>query len=364
MPLRDAIRQLTEQHNVEFFLDGRSMEDSGVRPDRPVTARGDRQPLETALGAILGPMDLGFDVRDDVIFVGARHETLTIVVYRLRTPVSDPRRIDFRLLFKDIMGKIEPDSWAAKGAFGTICPWPYGGGAIVVSQTRAVHRQIVKNRRDVLQPVSTPRPKGAVPKPDKGDRLSPAAALRQPTVCRFSGTPLSEVLAALAKRHRVAIILDREALKEAQVSPTLPVTVDLRGIPLQSALTLMLRESSLSWSIEADGIRIAIAPKAKEGVLDRKATEGVLDREYPLDGLVPSGPEVRMVPTGRALRRDTDVLIEAVTGTVYTRTWAIVGGPGKIEFDAQKNVLKIRQSNQAHEQIARLLDTLRALPQR
>ncbi len=83
-------------------------------------------------------------------------------------------------------------------------------------------------------------------------RRSPAEkkieeALKQPTQIEFVETPLKDVVDYLKDLHKIEIQLDSPALKEAGVDESTPVTKNLKGISLHSALKLLLDE--LAWLI-------------------------------------------------------------------------------------------------------------------
>ncbi|HEX4129628.1 MAG TPA: hypothetical protein VHZ24_06265 [Pirellulales bacterium] len=67
-------------------------------------------------------------------------------------------------------------------------------------------------------------------------------ALAEPTELEFIETPLQDVVEYLKTRHNIEIQLDKKALEEAALPPDTPVTRNLKGITLRSALRLMLRE--------------------------------------------------------------------------------------------------------------------------
>ncbi len=70
------------------------------------------------------------------------------------------------------------------------------------------------------------------------------AALKSPTQLEFIETPLQDVIDYLKDYHGIEIQLDTKALNDVGIDPTTPVTKNLKGISLRSALRLMLRELS------------------------------------------------------------------------------------------------------------------------
>jgi hypothetical protein len=59
--------------------------------------------------------------------------------------------------------------------------------------------------------------------------------------------PLDRVLARISAAHEIPIVLDREALNLAGVSPSAPITIDTRALPLHSALHLAIEPYGLTY---------------------------------------------------------------------------------------------------------------------
>ena len=72
-------------------------------------------------------------------------------------------------------------------------------------------------------------------------------ALKEETSIEFANTPLKDVLDYLREKHRIPINMDLPALKEAGVEERRRQCIDLSGIPLRSALEIILDELRLKW---------------------------------------------------------------------------------------------------------------------
>ena len=73
-------------------------------------------------------------------------------------------------------------------------------------------------------------------------------ALDEPTDLDFVETPLKDVIQAISNRHdNIPIQLDNQSITEAGSSADTPITFQLRGIPLKSALRSMLR--GMIWTL-------------------------------------------------------------------------------------------------------------------
>jgi hypothetical protein len=78
------------------------------------------------------------------------------------------------------------------------------------------------------------------------------AALSDPTAMEFTDTPLCDVIEYLKDYHHqkhpaFEIVLDTKALNELGVTSDTPITKNLKGIKLRSALRLLLRDLGLTF---------------------------------------------------------------------------------------------------------------------
>jgi hypothetical protein len=126
------------------------------------------------------------------------------------------------------------------------------------------------------------------------------------------------------------------------------VTLDCRDLPLRSALSLILEQYDLVWTIDGQVLRIT-TPEVAECLLKTTVYE-VSDLVRALDG------------QGRVWA-DFDSLIDVITSGVEPAGWEDVGGPGMIHGISLRNgeALVVRQTFHVQRQVAELLDELRAL---
>src|SRR5208283_234882 len=104
-------------------------------------------------------------------------------------------------------------------------------------------------------------------------------ALKQPTQIEFVETPLKDVIDYLKDLHHIEIQLDGPALKEAGVDESTPVTKNLKGISLHSALKLLLDELQLKYVIHNEVLLITSPAKAE-------SDEYMTTKVYPVADLV------------------------------------------------------------------------------
>jgi hypothetical protein len=89
-------------------------------------------------------------------------------------------------------------------------------------------------------------------------------ALKSPTQLEFAEMPLNEVVDYLKELHGIEIQLDKPAFDEAGVPIETPITRNLKGISLRSALRLMLRDLGLTYMIQDEVLLITSPDRAEQ----------------------------------------------------------------------------------------------------
>ncbi|MEN6458868.1 MAG: hypothetical protein ABFC63_08050 [Thermoguttaceae bacterium] len=102
-------------------------------------------------------------------------------------------------------------------------------------------------------------------------------ALNSPTKLDFSEQPLSDVIDFLKDYHKIPIEIDAKALEEKGVGTDSPVTRNLQGVSLRSALRLILKQLELTYLIK-DEVLLITTPE--------KADEDLITKVYPVADLV------------------------------------------------------------------------------
>jgi len=87
--------------------------------------------------------------------------------------------------------------------------------------------------------------------------------LAQRTTLEFIETPLQDVVDFLKDLHAVEIQIDHRALEDVGVGTDEPVTKNVKGVTLRSALNLMLREMDLTFIIR-DEVLLITTPEVAE----------------------------------------------------------------------------------------------------
>ncbi len=86
----------------------------------------------------------------------------------------------------------------------------------------------------------------------------------------FVETPLKDVAAAISIRHNnIPIVLDIKAITDAGGSADTPITFQLKGISLKSALRRMLIDHEMNFIIDHEVLLITSDTKAKEHVVTK-----------------------------------------------------------------------------------------------
>ncbi|MES2793467.1 MAG: hypothetical protein V4719_27895 [Planctomycetota bacterium] len=230
----------------------------------------------------------------------------------------------------------------------------------------------------------------------------------------FESEPLQSVINKLAVDSNINFRLDPQGLEEVQVDSNTPITINVDGIQMKSALNLILEPLHLGYAIRDEVLKITsierqkgdlevrvypvadlvipipnFANSAPLGSLNAGNSSGTgnlggapfnvsATKQRPAgqafaqvqDGFgAPAGAGTagivgeRRIPEGmrRASQADFDSLMELVVSTVEPSSWVEVGGEASVKPFETTLSLVIRQTQQAHEEIQDLLAQLRRL---
>ena len=115
-----------------------------------------------------------------------------------------------------------------------------------------------------------------------------AAALNDDTRLEFIETPLEDVVAFLRDQHGIPIEIDKKALDNVGVGTDTPVTRNLKGISLRSALRLILKDLGLTYIIRDEVLLITSSEEAEKELVTRVYPVG--DLVIPITGGMPIDP--------------------------------------------------------------------------
>ncbi|HEV3022433.1 MAG TPA: hypothetical protein VGX76_08195 [Pirellulales bacterium] len=117
--------------------------------------------LESALGLLFDRLELVCIVRNEVLLITTKAEAENTLVTKVY-PVFDlvaPSGGNYGALIETITSNLSPHSWDDNGGQGTVRPFS-NCGALVVSQTDAVHRQLERLLADIRHAKQVQQPAG------------------------------------------------------------------------------------------------------------------------------------------------------------------------------------------------------------
>lgn len=167
-------------------------------------------------------------------------------------------------------------------------------------------------------------------------------ALHSPTQMEFVDTPLHDAVNFLKDLHQIEIQLDHRALEDAGVGSDTPVTRTLNGLPLKSALKIMLGDLDLAYVVQNDVMLITTQDKA---------SEMCEVRVYDVTKLVAPDAKAEEI-----LQTLTMLLSETVQRTVDGEI--VSSGLQRIRIVPLRDLLVILASQEEHEEIATILEEL------
>jgi hypothetical protein len=172
-------------------------------------------------------------------------------------------------------------------------------------------------------------------------------ALDDGTELEFVETPLTDVVEYLKDLHKIEIQLDAKSLEDAGKGSDTPVTENLKGLKLKSALNLLLRKHDLTWIIHNEVLFIT-TPEYAASLVEC--------RLYDVRDLA-----------GERESADSKAILESLATTIRTaimpQSWSNAGGNGTMSLYLHNGIcaLVISQTHEAHSRIENLLTDLRKL---
>jgi type II secretory pathway component GspD/PulD (secretin) len=230
----------------------------------------------------------------------------------------------------------------------------------------------------------------------KKQELPNSSRMQSTVSVDFRNKPLEDVIGDLSRMSGVNIDIDNNALAYAHIDPKTPISKALIGVPLSTALELVLRDAQLTYYVYKGVVTVS----TKEG--SYKYTSST--RRYPVHDLIvprddmarlanvnggesvynnvntsslmvvkndgsvlpnstgPQGSQARngewQRHTGQTLEKD---LMKLITSTIERDSWIDSGGQGVMEYYPLGMTLVVTQANDIQEQIEDLLRRLREL---
>jgi len=241
-------------------------------------------------------------------------------------------------------------------------------------------------------------------------------SLMQPVSLHFNNAPLSEVLKYIADTQGINVMVDEPGLTEEAVTSSTPISINVDGIRLKSALNLILEPLNLGYTIQNEVLNVtsrmrrqggletvvyqvadlvvpvsmnapvsrlnpgsgyggetpsiaipkglqnvSATPDGQNGFAQVAAMPGI-----PSGGVNPSltsmsGEPVRSLNGPSGTSHGFEALTQLITSTVSPEAWQESAGAGSINQHDSTMSLVIRQTQAVHQEVADLLDQLRRL---
>jgi hypothetical protein len=383
-PLKDVAAALSKKSGINILLDEKAITDAGGAVDGPISQSLRRIPLGIALRLTLQEHDLNFlEFDDNVLLITSdakAKESLvsrTYEVHDLAMPLRNGKGtvLPFDRLVDLLTTIVAPTSWVEQGGTGSIAIFE---NQLIITQTREIHERIIdllaalRQARDEPEkyraggsgrPVSEAKVQELIsrlPKPGNKRNESKAhgriyplplleAEIRKlvetPQDLDFHEMPLKDIVEDLWK-FGLPVQMDAKAITEAGGTPDMPITFRAKSIRLETGLKLMLQAHELNFIIEDETLLITT---------DAKAKEHVVTRLYSVGDLVPDPS-----PDSSSDGVTDDNLIDIITTTVNPTSWDSAGGTGSLKPFPLVRALVCSQTQEAHEDIAKLLKMIRA----
>lgn len=198
--------------------------------------------------------------------------------------------------------------------------------------------------------------------PDRTD-LSPSARIRAALDRRINGefveAPLTDALDYVADQIGVSVVLDRRAIEALGVDLGGTVSLSVKDVSARSMLALVLEPQGLTAVVHRETLLVTSSERAATMQETRVCDVSDLVGRPPASAAMGAGP-----PDGASIaapRVRLDELADMIVRCVEPDSWEQAGGSGAIvpiELDGTQ-VLVIRQTQSAHDQVESLLAELR-----
>lgn len=222
----------------------------------------------------------------------------------------------------------------------------------------------------------------------------------------FENAPLKQVIEHIATVADVNVMLDKAGLEDESLTVSTPVSINVDGIQLKSALMLMLEPLNLGYTIKHEVLQITsdqrlqgqlmpitysvadlvvpIQPNQSAspfasidntprgslvgGQMSVPSTGGLQGGQFQVAGAMSGGASPWLANSspqwqvnGNGGKNDFRELIDLITTTCEPNSWEEVGGGGQIKGNDSTLSLVIRQTQKVHDEIRDLLEQLRRL---
>jgi hypothetical protein len=219
----------------------------------------------------------------------------------------------------------------------------------VVAALRDVDRSALPPIGDIEFPKDwaekTARRKGAM-SPLTAKEKAVIKALNTDLPVDFRGQTFTDVLQYLSDATEQPILVDRLALKDAEISTDQQVNLRLPGrVPMKVVLKQVLRDLGLGYIVKDGSIQVTTQERVRNTLTTQVYPIGDLVTGIgPLTNAGIWGPYADFVQT----QDNVAIIAEMVRNQISPDSWKERGGPGSIGYDPVTKSLIVRQTAEVH----------------
>ena len=331
-PLKDALAQLAESHNVTIRLHEEAITDVGIPTDEPVNLFINGITLRSVLNLVLE--DLGLTATPHA------NGGLEVTTQEIADERMDTRRYDLR----PILSHMNVNAEAIRQAILTQtrhCQWTELDGlggtikvdetSVVVYQTNRAHNEIAHLLAQITRLVN---PQQAPPlSPEEVSERALRRKMEQDVEVEFVDTSLTDAIDQLARLTDIPFQIDAAALHDSGIPTDEPVNLPKQKAPMDEILGKILPPLDLNWFIADQFVKVTNQEIAEE--TNRSEVFNVRRKIQQLGGAQP--------------------LIDQIQELEGARTWESIDGIGGT-LQVLDHVLIINHHRVARETIAEFLE--------
>ncbi len=180
--------------------------------------------------------------------------------------------------------------------------------------------------------------RSTAPKLTEGEKAL-LSALKRPMAIEFNNENFSSVIEYFQKAAGLSIIVDKQALEEANVTYDTPVTLRLPKVATRTALRRLLADLGLTYVIKEESIQVTTPARAKDMMVTRV---------YPIGDLIGTADFalpafLNDLAAGQAI----NAIVQSVQN-IDPQSWQSHGGAGTVVFDPITLSLVVKNSAEVH----------------
>lgn len=333
-----ALTSVGEQIGQPITIDDKSLREKGVDLRQPVSLNLKAVTARSALARLLSPFKCVCVPADG----GLQVTTANAAAKRSSSTTYDISGLgDSDTLVELFTRFVQPQSWARRGAAGTVAATQESGRSLlVVQQTTMVHDNLellVETLRRASAGKLTFEGVAIEPELVLERHLRIESALDRKRTAAFDAKPLRDCLQSLADGLDINLVIDSRTLKDGGIDIDQSVSLNVKNISTRSILSLLLEERGLRAIVLDESLFVTTNPCA---------ADQYAPRVYDVTGFG-SGHDWGM----------------RLTETIYVDSWDVWGGPGSHMHlkVGDRDLLVVRNSPAVLQAIDRLFRAVNAI---